>query len=303
VRAATRSIRSLYRKASASPRFAMGLNPSCGLTTRPAQVICPSGGLLTGESSLISDFPKNVSVPTPPNQIYNSGHPTPQEGRIMIVTDAGWNAVDAAALAREGIAGRVERPVSDHQASRRTALTRTAKLCGPDAPTLASSSRSRVGPTGLRQNISVDDGGKRARSPGRARRKPLKPLRAGMPGDSGVLVVTRVRSTTPSAHEAAGAAGTRRSPRPLFWAKIKCISSGASRREREGVSANNAAVEVGFRTKQSLPSFLQTRSSCPDFDPGIHPSSQQLSSKRMDHRVKPGDQLVRRLCNELFLAV
>src|SRR6267142_3684137 len=33
-----------------------------------------------------------------------------------------------------------------------------------------------------------------------ARRKPLKPLRAGMPGDSGVLVVTRVRSTTTSAH-------------------------------------------------------------------------------------------------------
>jgi hypothetical protein len=33
----------------------------------------------------------------------------------MIVTDAGRGAVDAAALAREGIAGRVgERPVSDH---------------------------------------------------------------------------------------------------------------------------------------------------------------------------------------------
>jgi hypothetical protein len=67
-------------------------------------------------------------------------------------------------------------------------LLRTAKSCGPDAPTLASSSRSCVGPTGLRQDISADDGGKRARSPGRARRKPLKPLRAGTPGDSGVLV-------------------------------------------------------------------------------------------------------------------
>ena len=29
-------------------------------------VICPSGGLLTGLSSLISDFPKNISVPTYP---------------------------------------------------------------------------------------------------------------------------------------------------------------------------------------------------------------------------------------------
>ena len=42
----------------------------------------------------------------------------------MIVTDAGRDAVDAAA--RE----------------RRTVLTRTAKSCGPDAPTLASSWRS-----------------------------------------------------------------------------------------------------------------------------------------------------------------
>ncbi len=56
-------------------------------------------------------------------------------------------------------------------------LLRTAKSCGPDAPTLASSPRSCVGPTGLRQNKSADDGGKRARSPGRARHKPLKPLR------------------------------------------------------------------------------------------------------------------------------
>src|SRR5712664_306730 len=109
-------------------------------------------------------------------------------------------------------------------------LQRTAKSCGPDAPTLASSLRSRVGPTGLRQDISAGDGGKRARSPGRARRKPLKPLRAGMPGDSGVLVVTRVRSTNKSAHEAAGAAGIRRSPRPL-GRKVSCKASGASRRE------------------------------------------------------------------------
>jgi len=69
-------------------------------------------------------------------------------------------------------------------------LLRTAKSCGPDAPTLASSSRRHVGPTGLRQPISADDGGKRARSPGRARRKPLKPLRAGMPDDPGGPVAT-----------------------------------------------------------------------------------------------------------------
>src|ERR1700675_396014 len=59
-----------------------------------------------------------------------------------------------------------------------------------------------------------------ARSPGRARHKLLEPLRAGMPGDSGVLVVTRVRSTNTSAHEAAGATGTRHSPRPPWGRKI-----------------------------------------------------------------------------------
>jgi hypothetical protein len=87
-------------------------------------------------------------------------------------------------------------------------LQRTAKSCGPDAPTLVSSSRSCVGPTGLRQNISADDGGKTARSPGRARHTPLKPSRAGMPGDSGVLVVTRALLPLQSAHEAAGASAT-----------------------------------------------------------------------------------------------
>jgi len=45
---------------------------------------------------------------------------------------------------------------------------RTAKSCGPDASTLASSSRKQV---------FAGDGDKKARSPGRARRKPLKPLR------------------------------------------------------------------------------------------------------------------------------
>src|SRR6266436_7501271 len=93
-------------------------------------------------------------------------------------------------------------------------LQRTAKSCGPDAPTLASSLRSRVGPTGLRQDLSAGDGGKTARSPGRARRKPLKPLRAGTPGDSGVLVVTRVRSTNTKCTRGRGCNGHPAFPTP-----------------------------------------------------------------------------------------
>jgi hypothetical protein len=101
-------------------------------------------------------------------------------------------------------------------------LQRTAKSCGPDAPMLASSSRSCVGPTGLRQNLSVDDGGKQARSPGRARHKPLKPSRAGMPGDSGVLVVTRVRSTTTKCTRGRGCIGHPAFPTPSLGAEGKC---------------------------------------------------------------------------------
>ena len=58
----------------------------------------------------------------------------------MIVTDAGRGAVDAAAFCaqRDCRAGwRKARERS--QASGREMLQRTAKSCGPDAPTLASS--------------------------------------------------------------------------------------------------------------------------------------------------------------------
>ncbi|SHN69786.1 hypothetical protein SAMN05444170_1612 [Bradyrhizobium erythrophlei] len=60
-------------------------------------------------------------------------------------------------------------------------MPRTAKSCGPDAPMLASS---------LRGDDLAGDGDNKARSPGRARRNPLKHSRAGMPGDPGATVVT-----------------------------------------------------------------------------------------------------------------
>jgi hypothetical protein len=63
----------------------------------------------------------------------------PTEGRIAIVTYAGRDAVDAAALKHAmGLQGGVQ-PVSDRSACRREMLLRTAKSCGPDASTPASS--------------------------------------------------------------------------------------------------------------------------------------------------------------------
>jgi hypothetical protein len=74
------------------------------------------------------------------------------------------------------------------------------------------------------------DGGNKARSPGRARNKRLKPSRAGMPGDPGATVVTNARAYY-STRAAAGATGTRHSPLPpwgsahaLFGADHSCTT-------------------------------------------------------------------------------
>src|SRR5712664_3685115 len=158
---------------------------------------------------------RNISVPTHPKSILEF-LPSPPEGRITIVTDAGRDAVDAAAFCAR----------RDCRAGWRKACERLPSVLTRDA---ARVRRSRLVLTprrwrqvrgvksaqpGLDKNISA--GRRWQKSPvTRARRKPLKPLRAGMPGDSGVLVVTRVRSTTIIAHETAGALGIRHSPRPL----------------------------------------------------------------------------------------
>jgi hypothetical protein len=101
------------------------------------------------------------------------------------------------------------------------ALTRTAKSCGPDASTPASS---------LWSNNSASDGDKKARSPGRARRKPLKPSRAGMPGDPGATVVTNARAYYQYTR-GCGCNGHPAFPTPSFWGERYRHNSGTSRRE------------------------------------------------------------------------
>src|ERR1700734_1786777 len=87
---------------------------------------------------------------------------------------------------------------------------RTAKSCGPDASTLAFTLDDAAHHAGY--------GDKKARSPGRARRKPLKPFACGNAGRfRRVPAVTNPRAFY-FTREAAGATGTRHSPRPL-WAK------------------------------------------------------------------------------------
>src|ERR1700688_2762690 len=84
--------------------------------------------------------------------------PPHQEGRFAIVTDVGT-----------GCGGRFG----------------DARRAAPEADgEVVWSWRPDAGAKFLRKLFRRSDGGKRARSPGRARYKLLKPLRAGMPGVS-----------------------------------------------------------------------------------------------------------------------
>ena len=83
----------------------------------------PDGQISNGSCSCVSSpLKKNISVfPKRKSALYPSPS-RPTEGRHAIVTVAGRDAVDASGASDEG------------------AFLRTAKSCGPDAPTLASSS-------------------------------------------------------------------------------------------------------------------------------------------------------------------
>ena len=130
--------------------------------------------------------------------------PVPLEGRLAIVTDAGRDAVDAdGALTNAPDSGRRSRVV----------LT-PRRWC-------------QVGGSNF-----AGDGGKKARSPGRARRKPLKPLRGECRVISGVTVVTLLAWLVFLPCQAAGALGARHSLRPLFRGQGNFQqNSDASRRE------------------------------------------------------------------------
>jgi hypothetical protein len=76
-----------------------------------------SSDLPVGQFCVESHLQKYFASPVGQIISTNSRHPTPHKGRIAIVTDAGWDAVDAAASGAQRDAGRVgERPVSDQTA-------------------------------------------------------------------------------------------------------------------------------------------------------------------------------------------
>src|ERR1700730_7086243 len=114
---------------------------------RAQPILLPDGQI---SKNLSSPVCKNISVFPKCKSGYMICRPVPLEGRFAIVTDAGRDAVDADAP-----------------------ITNGAEADGGGV----WSGRPDAGVKFSRSKLLGGDGGKKARSPGRARRKPLKPLR------------------------------------------------------------------------------------------------------------------------------
>jgi hypothetical protein len=136
--------------------------------------------------------------------------------------------------------------------ARRSVLeSRTAKPCGPDAPTLASSwRRCRRITQVMSPAHRVDDGGNKARSPGRARSKPLKPLRRGGRIDPTTPVATTLVCFLPCTR-GRGCGGHPAFPAPSIFEgqEIHASLGRAAPRECRRVSLPDIAV----RRTTSLP--------------------------------------------------
>src|SRR6266478_463607 len=142
-------------------------------------------------------------------------------------------------FARDGIAGRVERLVSDQQrADERCCCVRRSRVVLTPRRWRQVRGVASAQP-GLDKTFPQATVAKEPDHRG-ARRKPLKPLRAGTSGDSGVLVVTRVRSTTTKCTRGRGCNGHPAFPTPSLGGRF-FNASGAL---RGGVV--NACLESAF---------------------------------------------------------
>ena len=142
----------------------------------------------------------------------------------------------------------VRRDAMDASATRaicsrgRTVRRRTAKSCGPDTPTLVSSRRRRF----------ADDGSKKARFPGRARRTPLKPSRRECRDDLAEPVVPA--ACVFACRRAMGAASTRHSLRPLSIQRVTCSNTRTHQRRENAthVRAIRIILNCHCRRKRAI---------------------------------------------------
>jgi hypothetical protein len=116
-------------------------------------LICPSGCFANGVSSLAR---KDIWLSSELKSLLCLTPSCPDERGVRVVTDVGCGMRWTRRCART-----------------KRACPRTAKPCGPDAPTLASSwRRCRRITQVMSPTHHADDGGNKARSPRRARNKP-----------------------------------------------------------------------------------------------------------------------------------
>jgi hypothetical protein len=119
-------------------------------------------------------------------------------------------------------------------------------------------------------------------------------LRAGMPGDSGVLVVTRVRSTTTKCTRGRGCNGHPAFPTPSVFRGERFINdSGVARR---GVAKSCLDSFCCLKRIKLVCAKLirrasphKTHPSCPDLIRASINLRHNFFRRKMVHRVKPGD--------------
>src|SRR5258706_1249545 len=138
-------------------------------------------------------------------------------------------------------------------------LLRTVKSCGPDAPTLASSSRSCVGPTGLRQDHICRRRWQESPVTGESAKETVKTIACG---NAGRFRCTRCYScafyhykvhTRPRVQRAPGI------PHALFGRKIFAELGRIVSRGREAVCGIRV---TSLRAKRSNPFFLYGEMDC-----------------------------------------
>jgi hypothetical protein len=114
----------------------------------------------------------------------------------------------------------------------------------------------------------IDDGGNKARSPGRARNRPLKPLRRDGRGISGEPVVTMLVCLFHFAREAAGATGARLSLLPSWGSTAPSVMEGRACCTTRADRAAGTRKRVNVIACDKREAFVEG-SEC---DEAIHPS-------------------------------
>ncbi len=218
------------------------------------------------ETAVESALQKYFHFHSPQITSRTSRIPPHQRGVSRSSRTRGADAVDAAAFCAQRDCRAGDEPVSDQQhADERCCCVRRSRVVLTPRRWRQVCGR-QVSPTGRGQaTYSASDGGKRARSPGRARRKPLKPLRAGMPGDSGVLVVTRVLSTNTKCTRGCGCSGHPAFPTPSVGGSFKqrlgrLASRGRSRIRRDSVIASVAKQYIFLSLRGEMDCFAELSS-------------------------------------------